>query len=181
MILLVHCHRKALRKGAKIIPCWGDTCWKDFVIVPLMKQLLSNDVWLEFQRKLGPQCLLNLFDINKLRYECINNHQHNISTCYTTTILQTDTPACLGQWCSQETQATSKEDLEDFVQWRRRQPGNAKAMVSAECEAQMSRFIISDGVLQPDKFRISWMDLSERSFFMEPVLKRGGQMYANVG
>lgn len=82
---------------------------------------------------------MNLFDINKLRYECINNHQHNISTCYTTTILQTDTPACLGQWCSQETQATSKEDLEDFVQWRRRQPGNAKAMVSAECEARMSR------------------------------------------
>lgn len=45
---------------------------------------------MQFQQKLGPQ---RLFDINKLRYECINNHQH-ISTCYTTTIQQTGHP-CL--------------------------------------------------------------------------------------
>ena len=99
-------------------------------------------VTMEFQQKLGRQ---SLFDINKLRYECINNHQHIINLLYNHySTNRTPTPAFLGQWCSQETSATSKEDLEDFVQWRRRQPGNAKAMVSAECEARMSRFIISE-------------------------------------
>ena len=32
-------------------------------------------------------------------------------------------------------ESETKEDLEDFVQWRRRQPKNSKQMVSAECEA----------------------------------------------
>ena len=32
-------------------------------------------------------------------------------------------------------ESETAEDLEDFVQWRRRQPKNSKQMVSAECEA----------------------------------------------
>eukprot|EP00434_Breviolum_minutum_P007904 symbB.v1.2.006971.t1/scaffold348.1/size222345/10 len=46
-----------------------------------------------------------------------------------------DIAGACGQLALKETSAANKEDLEDFVQWRRRQPGNAKAMVSAECEA----------------------------------------------
>lgn len=95
-----------------------------------------------------------------------------------------DTHAFLGQWCSQETEAASKEDLEDFVQWRRRQPGNAKAMVSAECEAQMSRFIISDGVLQPDVYQ-NQLDGPQRGHFLWNPFKTGGvkcmQMYGKFG
>ena len=64
------------------------------------------------------------------------NYMHQQSSTYIKILYNhycTIDPA-LGPMSSQETQA-AKEDLEDFVQWRRPQPVNAKAMVSAECEA----------------------------------------------
>ena len=75
-------------------------------------------------------------------------------------------PAFLGQWCSQETSAANKEDLEDFVQWRRRQPGNAKAMVSAECEARMSRFIRLRRCVATRRLSESESDENQRGHFL---------------
>ncbi|CAL1133399.1 unnamed protein product [Cladocopium goreaui] len=44
-----------------------------------------------------------------------------------------DIAGACGQLALKESETA--EDLEDFVQWRRRQPKNSKQMVSAECEA----------------------------------------------
>ena len=112
-----------------------------------------------------------------------------ISTCYRKPLFyKPDTHAFLGQCPSQETEATSKEDLEDFVQWRRRQPGNAKAMVSAECEARMSRSSIhhlrARVDFQPDQNQKSESDENQKGQFFTRF-KTGGvkcmQMYGKFG
>jgi len=61
--------------------------------------------------------------------------------------MEQDIAGACGQLALKESETA--EDLEDFVQWRRRQPKNSKQMVSAECEALVAAALEVDAASSP--------------------------------
>ena len=62
-------------------------------------------------------------------------------------------------------ESEAKEDLEDFVQWRRRQPTTSKQLVSAECQALVTSALeAEDGACRAWQWS-SWATWQQKNTF----------------